>query len=67
MNKQWFSFLILFGKSDVWSRKNLLHKFKEETVIDEAIKLGYIEQCSLTDIGDPQYRITQLGIKVRDN
>lgn len=48
-------------------KKNLFHKSKNETVIEKALALGYIKQCGITDIGDPQYRITELGIKTRDN
>ena len=66
MVKKYFKLLVLFRNDDTWTRKSLLRRLKDEEIIDEAISLGYIEQCGITDIGEPQYHITELGIKVRD-
>ena len=67
MANNFYKILILFGKDDLWTKKNLLRSIKDERMIDEVISLGYIKQCSVTDLGEPQYRITALGIKIRDN
>ena len=66
-NNEWNKVLLLFGNNDIWTRKNLLHAVKNETEIDKAFELGYIEQCGTNDIGDAQYRITKLGKQIRDN
>ena len=67
MVNNWFKYLVFFSDGSIWSKKNLLHRWKSEEILLEAIKLRYIEQCGTTDIGDPQYRITELGKKFRDN
>lgn len=67
MGNLWYKFLVYFSNDTIWSKKNLLHKVKDEKIIDDAIKLGYIEECGSTDINEPQYRITTLGKKIRDN
>lgn len=67
MGDIYFKLLNLFGKNDLWTKKNLLHHIKDETLIEEALSLGYIVQCGVTDILEPQYCITELGIKVRNN
>lgn len=67
MVKKYFKLLVLFRNSDTWTRKSLLRRLKDEEIIDEAISLGYIAQCDITDIGEPRYRITELGVKIRDN
>ena len=66
MGNEWNRVLLLFGNTDIWTRKNLLHALNENE-IDKALSSGYIEQCGENDIGEVQYRITQLGVKVRDN
>lgn len=63
----WFQYLIVFSGDGVWSKTNLLHRWKSNAIIENALALSYIEQCGVTDIGEPQYRITELGKKVRDN
>lgn len=67
MNELWNRVLLLFGKDDIWTRTNLLRSVKDEKLIDEAISMGYIEQYDINDIGDPRYRITELGAKIRNN
>ncbi|MBO5412064.1 MAG: hypothetical protein J6A38_03180 [Clostridia bacterium] len=67
MDNDWFKLLVLFGKNDIWTRKNLLHRLKDEKLIDDALSSGYIEQYDTNDIGEPRYHITELGLKIRDN
>ena len=67
MNKSWNRVLLLFRKDDIWARTNLLRSVKDEKLIDEAISMGYIEEYDINDIGDPRYRITELGVKIRNN
>lgn len=62
----WFKYLIIFSDGSVWSKTNLLRRWSSELIIEEALSLRYIEQCGITDIGDLQYRITDLGRKIRD-
>lgn len=67
MGNRYYKLLVLFGENDIWTRKNLLHSMKDEKLIDDALSLGYIEQYDINDIGELRYRITELGIKIRDN
>lgn len=67
MGNRYYKLLVLFGENDIWTRKNLLHSIKDKTLIDDALSLGYIEQYDINDIGELRYRITELGIKIRDN
>lgn len=67
MSNIYFKLLGLFGTNDRWTRKSLLHRLKDEKLIDDTLSLGYIEQCGTTDIGEPQYRITNLGIQIRNS
>ena len=67
MGNTHYKLLVVFGANDIWTRKSLLRRLKDENLIDDALSLGYIEQCGTTDIGEPQYRITNLGIQIRNN
>lgn len=67
MGNNYYKILVLFGKNDIWSRKNLLSRIKDEKLIETALSLGYIEQFDINDIGEPRYCITELGIKIRDD
>lgn len=67
MVNNWFKYLVVFSSNTVWSKTNLLHCWKNESIIMEALDLKYIEECGINDIGEYQYRITELGKKVRDN
>ena len=67
MSNIYFKLLVLFGKNDIWTRKNLLHSIKDEKLINDALTLGYIEQFDTNDIGEPRYRITELGITIRNS
>lgn len=67
MIDNWFKYLVIFSNNTIWGKTNLLHRWKSELIIDEALSLSYIEQCGVTNMGEPQYRITELGKKVRDN
>lgn len=63
MVDNWFKYLVIFSQGAVWSNTNLLHRWKEQSIIEEAVSIGYIEECSVNDINAPQYRITEKGRK----
>ena len=67
MIDNWFKYLIIFSNDTFWNQTNLLRRWKSQSIIKEALALSYIEQCGITDIGEPKYRITELGKKIRDN
>ena len=67
MNNNYNPILMFFSSHDRISRKNLIHLAKNEKLVDEAINSKYIVECGKTDIGEPQYRITELGKKARDS
>ena len=66
MDNYWYKYLIVFSNDAVWSRTNLLRRWKSESLISEALSLRYIEEIGTNDIKDPQYCITELGKKKRD-
>ncbi len=59
MNK-YYKLLVLFSNAQEWSRTNL-KKRVDESLIDEALQLKYIEISRINDIGEPIYIITKLG------
>lgn len=64
----YYKLLVLFQRGEKCARNYLLGRPSiTEQLVDEAVKLGYIQEVDKTDIGEIRYMITKAGINKRDN
>lgn len=64
----YYKLLIYFKRGERITKKYLLGRPGiSEELIYEAEKLGYIQEVDKTDLNEPRYRITEIGIQKRDN
>ncbi len=62
--KTMYEFLMAFTNGDYVCRNHLIKHYGKE-LFEEALEKKYIAEVGKTDIGDPQYYITELGKSMR--